>query len=62
MERYIETKNVLKLIAKEISAKCASKGQTVSTDCSLRIVSIQYILWEVSYLGTITLNVLQNTK
>ncbi|XP_054262893.1 cilia- and flagella-associated protein 206-like isoform X2 [Macrosteles quadrilineatus] len=40
MNRLIETKNVLKNIAKDIVTKCAAKGQTISSACALRIMKI----------------------
>lgn len=39
MNRLIEIKNVFKYITKEITTKCAAKGQSISTACALRIVS-----------------------
>uniref|UniRef100_A0A1B6LUU9 Cilia- and flagella-associated protein 206 n=1 Tax=Graphocephala atropunctata TaxID=36148 RepID=A0A1B6LUU9_9HEMI len=40
MNRLIETKNVFKFITKEITTKCAAKGQNISTACALRIMKI----------------------
>ncbi|XP_046667640.1 cilia- and flagella-associated protein 206 [Homalodisca vitripennis] len=40
MNRLIETKNIFKFITKEITTKCAAKGQNISTACALRIMKI----------------------